>query len=257
MHHVIDKSSGVPRSPPIQAKVGLDDQHGSGHWSIHVSDVQNHAPSEGSGQGRTLTFTGPPPFLNQSLPPNLLKGINPVVGCCSVKIDYGHAVQMPLLIVACSEPTLLGRGWLSQIADWTGSRSITCSLHLCKQWWLGTQLSSRKVWVVPLKSFKAEVHVDPHAQIQPSSTCALMPFKARWIRSSIIFKTSELWSWWTALILAVLKQDKLTVCICGDFSPVLRLDKYPIPKINDLFTKLGKGKYILKLELLPATPSER
>ena len=28
-----------------------------------------------------------------------------------------------------------------------------------------------------------------------------------------------------------------------------KLDKYPIPKVNDLFAKLGKGKYFSKLDL--------
>ena len=53
--------------------------------------------------------------------------------------------------------------------------------------------------------------------------------------------------------MAVLKQDKSRVRICGDFSvtvnPVSKLDKYPIPKVNDLFAKLGKGKYFSKLDL--------
>ena len=44
---------------------------------------------------------------------------------------------------------------------------------------------------------------------------------------------------WAAPIVVVLKCDKLNVRLCGDFSvtvnPVSRLERYPIPKINDLF----------------------
>lgn len=51
----------------------------------------------------------------------------------------------------------------------------------------------------------------------------------------------------------MLKQDKSTVCICGNFSvtvnPVSKLDKYPIPKVTDLFAKLEKGKSFSKLAL--------
>ena len=58
---------------------------------------------------------------------------------------------------------------------------------------------------------------------------------------------------WAAPIVAVLKQDKSTVRICGDFSvtinPVSKLDRYPIPKISDLFAKLRKGKLFSKLDL--------
>ena len=58
---------------------------------------------------------------------------------------------------------------------------------------------------------------------------------------------------WAAPVVAVLKQDKSSVRICDDFSvtvnPVSKLDKYPIPKVNDIFAKLGKGKYFSKLDL--------
>ena len=40
----------------------------------------------------------------------------PVRGCCKVNIDYqGQTAKIPLLIVAGSGPTLLGRDWLSQL----------------------------------------------------------------------------------------------------------------------------------------------
>ena len=61
---------------------------------------------------------------------------------------------------------------------------------------------------------------------------------------------------WAASIVAVLKQNKSTVRICGDFSvtinPVSKLDRYPIPKISDLFAILGKGKLFSKLDLCHA-----
>ncbi len=41
----------------------------------------------------------------------------------------------------------------------------------------------------------------------------------------------------------MLKADKESVRICGDFkqtvNPVAKLDRYPIPRIEDLFSKLG------------------
>ena len=58
---------------------------------------------------------------------------------------------------------------------------------------------------------------------------------------------------WAAPIVAVVKRDKTSVRICGHFSttvnPVSKLDRYPIPKSSDLFTKLGKGKFFSKLDL--------
>ena len=53
---------------------------------------------------------------------------------------------------------------------------------------------------------------------------------------------------WAAPIVAVLKRDRNCVRICGDFSvtinPVSKLDRYPIPKVEDLFARLSKGKQI-------------
>ena len=46
---------------------------------------------------------------------------------------------------------------------------------------------------------------------------------------------------------------KEPVRICGDFSitvnPVSKLNRYPIPKIEDLFARLSNGKYYTKIDL--------
>ena len=61
---------------------------------------------------------------------------------------------------------------------------------------------------------------------------------------------------WAAPIVAVLKADKSSVTICGDFkrtvNPVSKLDKYPIPKMKDLFAKLAGGELFTKLDLSQA-----
>ena len=47
---------------------------------------------------------------------------------------------------------------------------------------------------------------------------------------------------WAAPIVPVLKSDKKTVRICGDFKLTVnraaKLDRYPIPKIEGLFARL-------------------
>ena len=61
---------------------------------------------------------------------------------------------------------------------------------------------------------------------------------------------------WAAPIVPVLKADKKTVRICGDFKMTVnqasRLDKYPIPKIEDLFAKMSGGTKFTKLDLSQA-----
>ena len=51
---------------------------------------------------------------------------------------------------------------------------------------------------------------------------------------------------WAAAIVPVLKSDKKTVRMCGDFSQTVnkaaKVDAYPIPKIRDLFAKVARAK---------------
>ena len=57
---------------------------------------------------------------------------------------------------------------------------------------------------------------------------------------------------WASLIVPVLKSDGKSVLVCGDFkqivNPVCKLDRYPIPKNEDLFATLRGGKVFSKLD---------
>lgn len=63
------------------------------------------------------------------------------------------------------------------------------------------------------------------------------------------------YSEWAAATVNIPKVDQ-TVRICGDYkvsiNPWLELDQYPIPKPQDLFTKLAGGEKFTKLDLLQA-----
>lgn len=58
---------------------------------------------------------------------------------------------------------------------------------------------------------------------------------------------------WVAPIAPVLKSDKTSIRICNDFKLTVNqasiLDKYPIPKIEHLFTKIAGGKSFTKLHM--------
>ena len=58
---------------------------------------------------------------------------------------------------------------------------------------------------------------------------------------------------WAAPIVTVLKKDRSGVRICGDFrqtvNPVSRLDRYPIPRVEDLLATLAKGESFSKIDL--------
>ena len=50
-----------------------------------------------------------------------------------------------------------------------------------------------------------------------------------------------------------MKGDGKSVWICGDFKQTLnqasKVDRYPIPKLEDLFAKLAGGKSFTKLDM--------
>ena len=55
---------------------------------------------------------------------------------------------------------------------------------------------------------------------------------------------------WAAPIVPILKPDKKSLRICGHFKMTVnqasKLDAYPIPKVEDLFAKLSRGKRFSK-----------
>ena len=61
---------------------------------------------------------------------------------------------------------------------------------------------------------------------------------------------------WAAPIIAVVKSDRKSIRICSDFkvtiNPVSKLHRYPIPKIEDIFATLERGKIFTKLDLSQA-----
>ena len=61
---------------------------------------------------------------------------------------------------------------------------------------------------------------------------------------------------WAAPIVPLLKSDKKSIRICGDFKRTVnqaaKLDTYPIPRIEDLFATLAGGKMFTKLDLSQA-----
>ena len=61
---------------------------------------------------------------------------------------------------------------------------------------------------------------------------------------------------WAAPIVAVIKSDKTSVRVCGDFrmtvNPISKLNRYPMPRVEDLFATLGGGQSFTKLDLSQA-----
>ena len=113
-----------------------------------------------------------------------------------------------------------------------------------------------------LKDFKASIDMDPRAKPRfcksrsiPYAMRDLVTKELQRLVSEGIVEPVQ-FSEWASPIVAVLKEDRKSVRLCGDFkqtiNPVSKLDRYPLPKIEDLFATLSGGKSFTKLDLSQA-----
>lgn len=113
-----------------------------------------------------------------------------------------------------------------------------------------------------LKGHKAKIHVDPDATPKyckarpaPYAMQPLVDAELECLEKTIILKPVH-FADWAVPIVPVRKPDKKSVRICRDFKQTVnrasKLDKYPIPTIEDLFAKLIGGKKYTKLDLSQA-----
>ena len=185
-----------------------------------------------------------------------------VLGCCYVSVAYkGQTVkEMPLIVVRGSGPSLMGRNWLIKLTlDW---HEIHCMLSQSLQAVLDAHQAVFQEGLGKMKGFKAKLHVDPTANpryFRPRSIPYALRDRVEEELDRLVaegtlepVETAE----WAAPIVPVIKSDKQSVRICGDFrltvNPVSKLDNYPIPKVEDLFTKLQGGKSFTKLDMRQA-----
>ena len=61
------------------------------------------------------------------------------------------------------------------------------------------------------------------------------------------------YSQWASGVVPVAKRETKDVRLCGDYkvtiNPVLREDKYPLPRIEDIFAKMAGGNIFSKIDL--------
>lgn len=184
-----------------------------------------------------------------------------VLGEISVKVRQGgKEALLPLLVVRGSGPSLFGRNWLSQFQlDWK-------EIHSLQQTALSQLLEKYAAIFEPglgtLEGVEAKIIMDPQAQPKFHKARSV-PYAMRGLvdkelerlaREGIIEPVP--FSDWAAPIVPVLKSDKTSVRICGDFKVTInqasKLESYPIPKIEDLFASLAGGQTFSKIDLSQA-----
>ena len=162
--------------------------------------------------------------------------------------------QLQLVIVKQDGPTLLGKNWLYQIRlDWP---ELTKQIH-------------EKALDPILDQFQ-EVFRDELGTFNKADCIRLNFYKPRplpyamrdkvehqlqCLQTAGIIEPVES-SEWAAPVVPVLKRDKKTLRLCGDYrltiNQAVKLDQYPIPKIEDLLTKIAGGRYFTSLDMSQA-----
>ena len=188
----------------------------------------------------------------------------PVLGVTDVVAEYQQqSERMQLHIVDGKGPSLFGRDWLQKIKlDW-------CELHHLSGTDSKQQLDnllSRHSHVFKdelglIKGTTAKLAVDTNAQpcfcnfrSIPFSLRSRVEQQLDYLQNAGVIEPIQ-FSDWAAPIVPVVKPNG-RVRICGDFkltvNKVAKLDTYPLPKIDDLFSQLADGKRFSKLDLAHA-----
>ncbi|PAA81343.1 hypothetical protein BOX15_Mlig024196g4 [Macrostomum lignano] len=190
----------------------------------------------------------------------------PVLGEATIDV-VSHNVrlyQLPVLIVKGERVNLLGRDWLSKIKiDWDKFASVNVTTLVQPM-----DLLVRKHEQVfaetlgTIKGLKANIVLKENlipkyfkSRPVPFAIKGLIEDELKSLQAQgIITKVKA--SDFASPIVPVLKRDGKSVRICADFkrtvNPQLEVDKYPLPRLEEIFATLNGGKYFTKLDISQA-----
>ena len=186
------------------------------------------------------------------------------IGTCDVEIIHKKLqYTLPLLVVQGQGPSLIGRDWLSVIQlDWhnIGRGGFKGNVYnVTVDDILNKYPEVLKEGLGTLKGVKGHLVVDSNAEpvfFKPRTVPYALRDRVnaeldRLYKEGIIEPVS--FSDWAAPIVPVVKSDGNSVRICGDFkvtiNRVARVEKYPLPRVDDLYAKLSGGQKFTKLDL--------
>ena len=193
----------------------------------------------------------------------------PVCGEATVSVSLKRETRgIPLTLIVVNEkgPTLLGRDWIKSLGISIDEGSIKPSIHHITNVNIETILEKfpdlfDTSSVGNLKDAYVTIDTIPDA-IPKYCNARTIPHALRdkvdveldrLLKENIIEPVK--YSKWAAPVVPVLKPNK-TVRLCGDYrltcNKALLLDKYPLPKVEELFGSLAGGRYFSKLDMSQA-----
>ena len=181
-----------------------------------------------------------------------------VLGSAEVKVEHNQQVTiLPLIVTRGAGPTLLGRNWLTALKlDWQKILSVKTDSTLQSVLDKYPDVFAGDLGTV--KGVEARIHIDSNAT-PVFHKARSVPFALREKVEKELERLQQQgviepvqFSDWAAPIVPVVKDDG-SVRICGDYKVTVnrtaQLDKYPLPRIEDLFASLAGGQRFSKLDL--------
>ena len=251
------RQNACERRPPLMVKVSLDGRAvdmeldtGAALSVCSDSVFRQLWPSDGPDvepcDVRLKTYSGEP--LS-------------VCGQAMVNVEYGgSSTLLPLVIVKGSGPCLFGRNWLSRIRlDWPAVCRVS------SQCLVQPVLDEfPDVFRDELGRYRGgEVAIDVDPDVQPRFfKPRIVPLAYREAVDAELEKQIQLGLWepvrhskWAAPLVVVPKADG-GIRICGDYRLTInraaKVDQYPLPRVEELFSKLSGCKLFSKIDLKSA-----
>ena len=184
-----------------------------------------------------------------------------VLGEAQVEVTVNNQTEeLPLLVVDGDGPSLLGRDWMKKIRlDWPSIHLVQATSELERLLTRYSDVFREELGC--LQGVKAKIYVD--AQANPKFCKARsVPYALREkveeeierLQKTGVIEPVE-FSDWAAPVVPVVKTDG-TIRLCGDYkltaNKAAKIDSYPLPCIEDLFSSLSQGKVFSKLDLAQA-----
>ena len=186
-----------------------------------------------------------------------------VMGETEVKVEYENQnAKLILTVVAGDGPSLLGRNWLQLIRlNWHSIKVVNTPKDSSLDYLLDkfNDVFTEKLGTI--NSFSARLSLN-EGEEPKFLKLRSVPYAVRGVieeeldhleQQGILEKVT--YSEWAIPIVAVAKPDG-RYRICGDFKVTvnlaLKVDQYPLPKVEDLFATLAGGTKFSKLDLSQA-----
>jgi len=176
----------------------------------------------------------------------------------------GNTQELKLHVVDVQAKPLLGRDWLRVFGKQKDLLSVFNVHSLYDEAFVTELIKDYDVFngeLGTLKKITGKLYLKPDvkpvfckARSLPYAMKSKVEAELQRLQTDGIIEPVS-WSDWATPIVPVLKKNG-SVRLCGDFkvtvNPVLNVEQYPMPKVEDIFASLGGGKRFTKLDLKDA-----